>query len=177
MDTNITTKRLNLGCGNTKQTGEIGVDIIKTDAADIVCNLDEYPLPFATDSIDEIYSNHCFEHINDLVALMTDLHRILKPGGTLDFTVPHISNIEYYRDPTHKTPFIYTTVDYFIKGMKPIEYTKADFEYIERTMRFSRGLRGKIGKLLFKLSSRKYEKYYTWKYPCYEINFKLRCIK
>lgn len=177
MDNNSNQITLNLGCGNTKKPDEIGVDIIKTDAADIICNLDKYPLPFSSDSIDRIYSNHCFEHINDLVALMTEVHRILKPGGILDFTVPHVSNIEYYRDPTHKTPFIYSTLDYFIKGMKPIEYTKADFEYVERTMRFGKGLRGKIGKLLFKLSPRKYEKYYTWSFPCYEINFKLRAFK
>ena len=170
-------KILNFGCGNTKKEGEIGVDIIKTDATDIVCDLDKYPLPFEDSSIDKIYSNHCFEHIIDLVALMTDMHRILKPGGIVDFTVPHVSNIEYFRDPTHKTPFIYTTMDYFIKDQKPIEYTKANFEYIERTMRFGRGLRGKIGKLLFKLSPRKYEKYYTWQYPCYEINFKLKTLK
>ena len=127
--------------------------------------------------MDIIRSNHCFEHISNLVNLITDLHRILKPGGILEFTVPHVSNIEYFRDPTHKTPFIYTTMDYFVKDLKPIAYTDIEFEYLERKMCFGKGLRGKIGALLFKISPRKYEKYYTWSYPCYEIYFRLKALK
>lgn len=170
-------KILNLGCGNRKNPGEIGVDIIKSPATDIVCDIESYPLPFSENSVDIIRSNHCFEHISNLVNLITDLHRILKPGGILEFTVPHVSNIEYFRDPTHKTPFIYTTMDYFVKDLKPIAYTDIEFEYLERKMCFGKGLRGKIGALLFKISPRKYEKYYTWSYPCYEIYFRLKALK
>ena len=168
---------LNLGCGGNKRSDEIGIDIQKTSATDVVCNLDASPLPFANDSVDVVRSNHCFEHIADLVGLMSEVHRILKPGGMLEVTVPHVSNIDFWRDPTHRTAFTYRTFDYFVRGMKPVSYCDAEFEYVDNDMRFGKGLRGRLGKMLFRLSPRKYEKYYTWKYPCYEIHVKLRALK
>jgi SAM-dependent methyltransferase len=168
---------LNLGCGNKKADDEIGVDIIDLPEVDVVTDLNKYPLPFDENSVDEIRSYHCFEHLDDLVALMNDIYRILKPGGILLCTVPHVSNIEYFRDPTHKRPFISSTMDYFIKGHKPIAYTDIEFEYIRKELIFSKSLNAKIGKLISKISTRKYEKYYCWKYPCYEIKYEMKSLK
>ena len=168
---------INLGCGDKKLPEEIGVDIIDGPMVDVVTNLNQYPLPFEDNSIDIVRSSHCFEHLEDLVALMEDIHRLLKPGGILEFTVPHVSNIDYFRDPTHKHPFTLKTMDYFVRGMKPIAYTQVEFEYIERKLCFGSGLRGSIGKLLAKMSERRYEKYHCWKYPTNEIYYKLRVIK
>lgn len=168
---------LNLGCGNNKQDNEIGVDIIDGPCVDVVADLNIYPLPFEDNSADIIRSSHCFEHLDNIVALMEDLHRILKPGGTLDFTVPHVSNIEFFRDPTHKRPFTIGTMDYFVREIDTVRYTDVEFEYIDRGLRFGGGIRGKLGKLLAKLSMRRYEKYYCWKYPCNEIYYSLRCLK
>lgn len=168
---------INLGCGNNKSSDEIGVDIIAGPCVDIVADLNEHPIPFESNSADIIRSSHCFEHLDNLVTLMEDIHRILKPGGLLEFTVPHVSNIEFFRDPTHKRPFTLGTMDYFVRGTAVPKYTNIEFEYIERELRFGGGLRGKIGKFLAKLSERRYEKYYCWKYPCNEIYFALRAIK
>ncbi len=168
---------INLGCGNKKGECEIGVDIIPTPMVDIVTDLNHYPLPFADNSVDIVRSSHCFEHIDDLIALMEDIHRMLKPGGILEFTVPHVSNIEFFRDPTHKHSFTLGTMDYFVRGIKPIAYTDVEFEYLSRELRFGGGLRGKIGRLLARLSERRYEKYYCWKYPCNEIAYRLRTLK
>lgn len=168
---------LNLGCGNKKLPEEIGVDIIATNATDIICDLSMPPLPFDENSIDEIRSNHFLEHLDNVVAIMEEVHRILKPGGIIKTTVPHVSNIEFFRDPTHKTAFTYGSFDYFVRDRKPVAYTTIEFEYISREMKFSNGLRGKIGKLLFNISPRKWEKYYAWKYPCYEMTVVLRALK
>ncbi|MCK9532298.1 MAG: methyltransferase domain-containing protein [Gammaproteobacteria bacterium] len=168
---------INLGCGNKKEPGEVGVDIIPTPEVDIVADLNKYPLPFADNSVDIVRSSHCFEHLDDLVALMEDIHRMLKPGGILEFTVPHVSNIEFFRDPTHKHAFTLGTMDYFVRGIKPITYTNIEFEYLSRKLAFGKGLRGKIGSFLASLSERRYEKYYCWKYPCTEIVYRLRALK
>ena len=168
---------INLGCGNNKQPEEIGVDIIDGPCVDIVADLNHYPMPFDSTSADIIRSSHCFEHLDNTVALMEDIHRILKPGGLLEFTVPHVSNIEFFRDPTHKRPFTLGTMDYFVRGTTVPKYTSIEFEYLSRELRFSNGLRGKIGSFLAKLSARRYEKYYCWKYPCNEIYFALRPIQ
>lgn len=167
---------INLGCGNKKLPEEIGVDIIDGPLIDIVADLNHYPLPFESKSIDIVRSSHCFEHLDNLVTLMEEIHRLLKPGGILEFTVPHVSNIEFFRDPTHKHSFTLGTMDYFVKDKKPIEYTTINFQYIERNLHFGGGLRGKIGLFLSKLSERRYEKYYCWKYPCHEIYYKLRSL-
>lgn len=45
--------------------------------------------PFADDSLDAIYSSHCFEHIGPWREVLADWHRILKPGGFLVIVVPH----------------------------------------------------------------------------------------
>ena len=168
---------INLGCGTNKRPEEIGVDIIASPCVDIVADLNNYPMPFSDNYADEIRSTHCFEHLENIVALMEDIHRILKPGGILKFTVPHVSNIEFFRDPTHKRPFTMGTMDYFVSGTMVPRYTNIEFEYIDRKLSFGGGLRGKIGKLLAKLSVRRYEKYYCWKYPSNEIYFELRAIK
>ena len=168
---------VNLGCGKDKKPEEIGVDIMAGPNVDVVADLNIYPMPFEDNSVDIIRSSHCFEHLNNLVALMEDIHRILKPGGLLEFTVPHVSNIDYYRDPTHIRPFTLGTMDYFVKGQQPFKYTNVEFEYLKKVLTFGGGLRGKIGELLAWLSVRRYEKYYCWKYPCYEIHYKLRALK
>jgi SAM-dependent methyltransferase len=170
-------KIINLGCGDKKLPGEIGVDIFPSACVDVITDLNDYPLPFDDDSIDIVRSSHCFEHLDNLIALMEDIHRLLKPGGLLEVTVPHVSNIEFFRDPTHKHSFTFGTMDYFVKDMKPIMYTNIEFEYISRELCFGKGLRGKIGKLLARLSTRRYEKYYCWKYPCNEIKLVLRALK
>lgn len=168
---------INLGCGNNKRPEEIGVDIIGGPCVDVVADLNQYPMPFESNSADIIRSSHCFEHLDNTVALMEDIHRILKPDGLLEFTVPHVSNIEFFRDPTHKRPFTLGTMDYFVHGTAVPKYTNVEFEYIKRELRFGGGIRGKIGKFLAKLSERRYEKYYCWKYPCNEVYYKLKCIK
>ena len=168
---------VNLGCGNNKRPEEIGVDIIDGPCVDIVADLNRYPMPFDDNSVDVVRSSHCFEHLDDLVALMEDIHRILKPGGLLEFTVPHVSNIEFFRDPTHKRPFTLGTMDYFARNVDTVKYTNVEFDYVERKLRFGGGLRGKIGRFLAWVSERRYEKYYCWKYPSNEIHFVLRAIK
>lgn len=141
-----------------------------------MANLDGSRLPFADHSIDLIRSNHCFEHLADTVQVMEEVHRILKPGGIAEITVPHVSNIGYFADPTHKSPFTYTTFDYFVRGIETVKYTNVEFEYLDKRLVFGGGFRGKIGKFISRMSMRRYEKYYTWKYPCYEIYVKIRSL-
>jgi hypothetical protein len=68
-------------------------------------------------------------------------------------------------------------MDYFVRDVETVKYTDAEFEYVARELRFGGGLRGKIGKLIYRLSERRYEKYYCWKYPCNEIYYALCAIK
>lgn len=168
---------LNLGCGDNKSDNEYGIDILNTPSVDVVANLSRKHLPIKNSSVDKIVSNHFLEHISDTVGAMEEIHRILKPKGIAHITVPHVSNIGFFKDPTHMRPFTFDSFDYFVKDKKPVSYTAIEFSYLEKNLVFSKGLRGFLGKLIFKLSPRKYEKYYTWSFPCYEIVVVLQAIK
>lgn len=86
--------KLNLGCGER----HFGADWVNVDVLyrppnvvpDIVCDLKA--LSIAYDSADMIHLGHCIEHfgLGECNALLRELHRILKPGGSLIVTVPDI---------------------------------------------------------------------------------------
>lgn len=45
-------------------------------------------LPFADNTFDVVVTSEVLEHIQDDVTAISELHRVLKPGGTLGVTVP-----------------------------------------------------------------------------------------
>lgn len=45
-------------------------------------------LPLADGSVDRVIAVHVFEHLEDLPAALTEVQRILKPGGTLKIVIP-----------------------------------------------------------------------------------------
>ncbi len=54
-----------------------------------ICNL-----PFANNSFDVVFCNHVLEHIEDDKKAMSELYRVLKPGGMGIFQVPQDLNRE-----------------------------------------------------------------------------------
>src|SRR6516225_2772550 len=82
---------LELGCGPNKTPGRIGIDRIDLPGVDIVADIDQ-GLGFLPDgSVDAIYSESFFEHVNDLEALVREVARVLKPDGYNWLFVPHFS--------------------------------------------------------------------------------------
>lgn len=81
---------LEVGCGKGALQGLVehycGVDISPSVAchfkapATFVCSAVE-ELPFADESFDAIWSCDCLEHVLDLPKAITQLERVLKPGG------------------------------------------------------------------------------------------------
>jgi len=104
---------LELGCGPNKTPGRIGIDRIDLPGVDIVADIDK-GLGFLPDSsVDAIYSESFFEHVNDLEGLVREVARVLKPDGYNWLFVPHFSNPHYYSDYTHKSFFGLYTLRYF----------------------------------------------------------------
>jgi len=81
--------KLDLGSGDQKRPGFIGIDL--NPKADLQWDL-RWGLPFGDNSVDEIRSDHFFEHLEltKVVELLKECYRVLKKGGKLDFSVPHI---------------------------------------------------------------------------------------
>jgi len=83
--------KLELGAGDRKgENGWVTVDLHQ--GADLNIDL-RRSLPFASNSIDEIYSSHFLEHftIKDIVSILSECYRVLKPGGCISSCVPDAS--------------------------------------------------------------------------------------
>ncbi|MFA4828257.1 MAG: methyltransferase domain-containing protein [Thermodesulfovibrionales bacterium] len=81
--------KLEIGVGNTaRKNGFITSDInLKSDFPFDL----RIGLPFPDDSIDIIYAEHVLEHFDykDLLILLKDCHRALKPTGIMSIVVPN----------------------------------------------------------------------------------------
>ena len=69
--------KLEIGGGNTPR-GEGFVNLDCLPCADIAIDLEKDPLPFADDSVDEVYSAHCLEHVNNAVGVLAEVLRVCK---------------------------------------------------------------------------------------------------
>ncbi len=98
-------KILDVGCGWNKTPGAIGLDSNPKAHADIVHDLGAIPYPFPDNEFDEIVCTHVVEHVPDVMALITDLYRIAKPGAHIRIVTPHYTNPDWATDPTHRNHF------------------------------------------------------------------------
>ena len=63
--------KLNLGCGNKRKAGFLGVDSFQGEAVDISADITG-KLPFDDSAIDEILMDNVIEHIPDIPSLMKE---------------------------------------------------------------------------------------------------------
>ncbi len=182
----IDKKILDLGCGNRKRPGAIGIDVNPDTDADIVHNLNQFPYPFEGSTFDEIYADNVIEHLDDVIKTMEELHRISKPGGLVKVIVPYFRARWAYVDPTHKHFFTVDSFSYFDPGhihSKLYNYSKATFK-MERLVFNESIVRGGLFKLLSMpvvgLANRwpgKYEQLISHLVPLDELTFYLRTLK
>jgi SAM-dependent methyltransferase len=68
------------------------------DGADIRLNLESESLPLPDNSVDNIYSSHCLEHLEPdrLRPVFADLFRVLKDGGRIRLVVPSFNKGVFY---------------------------------------------------------------------------------
>jgi len=92
--------KLLLGNGFKKMEGYTTIDIDPSTCPDYVRDLNK-GLPFSNNSIDEIYSEHTLEHIQDIRFLMEECYRVLKDGGRFIYVVPSIKGTGAFRHHEH----------------------------------------------------------------------------
>ncbi len=150
-------KVLDVGCGDHKKVPwAVGLDIVKTAAADVVHDLNRYPWPFEDNSFDLIVASHVVEHIDDILTLCGELHRIAKPGALVRIATPHYTSPDAWADPTHRHAFGFRSFEFVARpdetaqpalqkalnrltGMQATVagwYTEPMFEIVERRITF-----------------------------------------
>jgi len=108
---------VNLGCGDNIITGFINLDMKDGPGVDVVWNLEEFPWPFPSDSIDLLIASQLVEHINPhggtFIKWMDEAWRVLKSGGQLMIATPYGASDAYIQDPSHCNPCNEKTWCYF----------------------------------------------------------------
>jgi SAM-dependent methyltransferase len=67
--------------------------------------MDIHQIPFEDNTFDVAFCNHVMEHVDDYILAMSELHRVLKPGGWALIQSPQDMKYEVtYEDPTITDP-------------------------------------------------------------------------
>lgn len=175
-------KILDLGCGTNKYKGGaddivIGMDKAKLEGVDIVHDADAPIYPFKDNEFDLIMSTFGFEHFDDLIAVLEECHRILKPNGIIKIKVPHCSCVPgAYGDITHKHFFSYFSFRNAIdkKGNTPWEISKK-FEVVKEKIIFGRLF--KPVEIFANKFPKIYENFLAWILPARDLYFEIRVVK
>lgn len=97
--------QLHVGCGDNHIKDFENIDYIPSEAVDRILDL-RRNLPYSSNSIDIIFSEHVFEHFTpqELLHIFKESHRLLKTNGKLTFSIPDFdkfcSNFLCKKNPT-----------------------------------------------------------------------------
>ncbi len=108
-------KVLDIGCGRKKMPGAIGLDHMELPGVDVVANLNEQ-LPFEDEMFDAVHADQVLEHIENIIGLVYEVHRILKPGGIFLAHVPYFRSSWAHIDVTHVRCFTIRAMNNFVRG-------------------------------------------------------------
>lgn len=77
-----------------------GYETVDLVDADVICDLNGR-WPFEDNSVGVIRSFDVFEHLKDIMHTMSELYRVLAPGGMAYIQVPSTDGRGAFQDPTH----------------------------------------------------------------------------
>jgi SAM-dependent methyltransferase len=181
---------LELGCGNRKRNQQaIGIDMLDYPDVDIVGDVYDVLSLFPAQSVDAVHSYHFIEHVPDMPKLLSELARIVKLNGHIEFVAPHFSNPYFYSDPTHRSFFglytfcYYTSESPFARYVPTYGY-KTKFRVVRVDLIFKSarpfvvqyGIKRLIGVFFNSCIYLKefYEANFCYLFPCYEVRYILR---
>lgn len=107
---------LDLGCGEAKRSPRfVGIDKRKLPGVDIIHDLETFPWPLPDECCISIIASHLVEHIKPWLTIdfFNEAWRLLKSGGKMAVSTPYGGSMGYYQDPTHVSPFVPATFQYF----------------------------------------------------------------
>jgi SAM-dependent methyltransferase len=167
--------RLNLGCGNKRKEGFLGIDRFPCAAVDLVSDITN-PLPFADSSVSEVWADNVIEHVSDIPALMQEVHRVCRNGAEVTLITPHYTSISSWNDPTHVHHLSYFSMDHFSREAV-VHYTGGGFEVVARRLSFPGGVFGLLGRLAFSINPKWWESRLSFILRASTLRFRLKVVK
>lgn len=106
---------IDLGCGENKTEGAIGIDVRPLKGVDIVWDLEKIPYPLPDECAHLLIASHIVEHLKPwlFIDIMNEWWRILKPDGKLMISTPYANSPGFWQDPTHIKGFSEISWAYF----------------------------------------------------------------
>jgi hypothetical protein len=117
------------------------------------------------------------EHLEDVVAIMGEIHRIAAPGAEVHFTVPHFSSANAFTDPTHRHLFGAGSFAFFGRGATFDLGSRGHFRILSTRIFFHPSV---LNKLVWRLANRfpeTYERRWTWIFPAWFLEIRLEVVK
>jgi len=106
---------IDLGCGENKQKGFVGIDARDVEGVDIVHDLEVFPWPLHDECALTVIASHLIEHIKPWLSIqfMDEIWRVLKMGGDVALSTPYAGSAGYWQDPTHCNGWTQASFQYF----------------------------------------------------------------
>lgn len=173
---------LDLGCGKRKRPHALGMDINPRSDADVLHDLNHFPYPFPDGRFREVYADNILEHLDDVMKVMIELHRITAADGVIEITVPFYPHRNANTDPTHKHFFGVHSFDYFVSGTSHGDFEYSSIRFTMLGVEFDRGIRHAhwLDRMIARFANAKkdlYENRFANILPLRQITFRLRPVK
>ena len=123
---------LDLGCGNKPyegwykplSTSQVGCDIIQSDkhVVDVICPVTD--LAFPNEKFDTVFCTQVLEHVYEHDKMMSEISRVLRPGGQIILTVPfawelHEEPHDFFRYTKHALKQLFENAGFEIDYIRP----------------------------------------------------------
>jgi len=108
--------KIDVGCGDDqkrKKDGFIGIDI-NEEGQEILWDVEE-GIPFADNSVDEIFCSHVMEHLDQPLDVFNEFHRVLKKDSKCHIIVPSVEFNKGAFVLTHKIFYNETTFQHLCR--------------------------------------------------------------
>jgi SAM-dependent methyltransferase len=168
--------RLDLGCGVKRRPGTIGVDIDPRASSDLRFDLDRYPWPLRDGAATEIVASHVIEHVQDVPAFMSEIHRVLEKNGRVLIRTPYFSCWRGWADPTHMRQLSLMTMEHFTDADDRTRLSRGRFELIRAELTFDRSMKNLLPRWIARRWPKAYERHWAFLFPGRTIVFELEAV-
>lgn len=84
--------KIDMGCGGLAKEGFVGLDTNPASNLILKCDFSKDKLPFADSTVEEVYSSHCFEHLDNIPHVLQEIVRVCKNGAHVLIVTPHFTS-------------------------------------------------------------------------------------